>query len=399
MYSILCVTPSFPDTPDDRMGNYVYHSLAALARQGVDVSVIVTRPYVPSILKNRVDKQANSVQAGAFHEFSSLDTVRHFSIPRNYAKPISNVIYDIRVRSAIRRRLQLKRFDLIHAHTEGAAPVVAREAKYAGIPALATLHGIDLCPRYMAPAQRARFRAALNALDRVILVGEPLRSFFSAITQRDDHFRIVPNGFSPPPPELFTASRMRYRMDGHVEFISVSNLHEGKGIDINLEALARLTRRGFTRWRYRVVGDGDQRTALEAQVRALGLEQSVEFLGARPHNEVYQLLSGSDVFILPSYREAFGIAYLEAMALGLLAIGVYGQGPEAFIRHGETGYLVQPRDSDALASCLTNIFEQPAHCLRMARRGRDEACEHWTWDNHAQRLIAVYNEILERGNT
>lgn len=337
MYSILCVTPSFPDTPDDRQGNYVYHSLAALARQGVDVSVIVTRPYVPPVLKNRVGKPVGPVQAGAFQEFSSLDTVRHLSVPRNYAKPISNGIYDSRVGAAIRRRLQQKRFDLIHAHTEGAAPVVAREAQQAGIPTLATLHGIDLCPRYMeAPAQRARFRSALNALGRVILVGEPLREFFSIITQRDDHFRVVPNGFFPPQPELCAASGARARMNEFVEFISVSNLHEGKGLDINLEALAQLTQWGFTRWRYRVVGDGDQRTALEARVRVLGLEQSVEFLGARPHNEVYRLLSAADVFILPSYREAFGIAYLEAMALGLLAIGVRGQGPEAFIRHGET---------------------------------------------------------------
>lgn len=401
MYSILCVTPSFPDTPDDRLGNYVYHSLAALARQGVDVSVIVTRPYVPSILKNWTGKPIGPAQAGAFQEFSSLDTVRHFSIPRNYARPVSNAIYDIWVGAAIRRRLRHKRFDLIHTHTEGAAPVVVREAHHAGIPALATLHGIDMCPRYMeATAQRVRFRTALNALDRVILVGEPLRGFFSAITQRDDHFRVVPNGFFPPPPELCTASEARRQIvDGPVEFISVSNLHEGKGLEINLEALARLARRGFTRWRYRVVGDGDQRTALEAQVRALGLEQLVEFLGARPHDEVYRLLSGADVFILPSYREAFGIAYLEAMALGLLAIGVRGQGPEAFVRDGETGFLVPPKDAEALAICLQNIFTQSAQYREMARLGRSEVWDHWTWGSHARQLIAVYDEVLERGNT
>lgn len=397
MYSILCVTPSFPDTPDDRQGNYVYHSLAALARKGVDVSVIVTRPYVPSILKKRVGKPTESLQAGVFHELSGLERVTHFSIPRNYAKPVSNTIYDIRVGAAIRRRLQQKRFDLIHAHTESAAPAVAREAQNSGIPALVTLHGVDMSPRYMgAPAQRARFRTALNAMDRVILVGEPLREFFTGLTQRDDHFRVVPNGFFPPSAELCMLSETRPRLDGHVELISVSNLHEGKGIDINLDALAILAARGFTGWRYRVVGDGDQRSALEAKVQALGLAQSVEFLGARPHDEVYRLLSTADVFILPSYREAFGIAYVEAMALGLLAIGVRGQGPEAFVRDGKTGFLVPPRNPEALADCLQNVFANPLKCREMAKRGRSEVWDHWTWESHARHLIGVYEEILQR---
>lgn len=397
MRSVLCVTPSFPATPGDREGNFVYHSLSALARLGVDVSVLVTQPYVPAVLKSLVGKPMGRVQAGTFSEFSSIDTVGHLSIPRNYARPISNAFYDVRVGSAIRRLLERKRFDLIHAHNESAAPVVAQVAQAAGIPALTTLHGIDMCPRYMqAPAQRVRFRTALNAMDRVILVGEPLREFFAALTQRDDHFRIVPNGFFPPSAELCTVSEARRRLEGRIELISVSNLHEGKGIDINLDALALLAGRGFTGWRYRVVGDGDQRSALEAKVRALGLAQSVEFLGARPHEEVYRLLSGADVFILPSYREAFGIAYVEAMALGLLAVGVRGQGPGAFVRDGETGFLVPPRDAEAMATCLQKVFAQPMQCREMARGGRSEVWDRWTWESHARHLIGVYEEVLQR---
>lgn len=395
--SILYITPWFPSTPDARDGNFVYHSLAALAKLGVDVSVIVTRPYVPSVLRKLDGKSMGGVQTGAFSEFSSIDTARHLSIPRNYARPISNAIYDARCGLAIRQVLERKRFDLIHAHTESTAPVVAQVAQAAGIPALVTLHGIDMCPRYMeAPLQRSRFRTALNAMDRVVLVGHPLWKFFATLTQRDDHFRVVPNGFFPPSAELYATSSARHRLEDRIELISVSNLHEGKGIDVNLDALAQLAGRGFTGWRYRVVGDGDQRPALEAKVRALGLAHSVEFLGARPHDEVYKLLSEADVFILPSYREAFGIAYVEAMALGLLAIGVRGQGPESFIRNGETGFLVPPRDAEALTTCLQKVVEQAAQCREMARLGQSEVWDHWTWESHARHLIGVYEEMLQR---
>jgi glycosyltransferase involved in cell wall biosynthesis len=396
--SILCVTPAFPTVPGDRQGNYVYHSLQALTKLGVEVSVIVTQPYVPSLLKKLFGKPCGMVQAEAFAEFSSIDTVRHLSIPRNYARPISNSIYDARCARAIRQVIQRRRFDLIHAHKESTAPAVVQAARAAGMPALVTLHGIDMCPRYMqAPAQRARFRTALNAMDRVILVGEPLRAAFAALAQRDEHFGVVPNGFFPPSAEIRAKSEARPRLEGRrTELISVSNLHEGKGIDVNLDALARLSGRGLTGWRYRVVGDGDQRSALEAKARALGLAQSVEFLGARPHDEVYALLSEADVFILPSYREAFGIAYVEAMALGLLAVGVRGQGPEAFVRDGETGFLVPPRDAEAVATCLQRVFTQSAQCREMATRGRSEVWDHWTWESHARHLIGVYEEVLRR---
>jgi glycosyltransferase involved in cell wall biosynthesis len=71
------------------------------------------------------------------------------------------------------------------------------------------------------------------------------------------------------------------------------------------------------------------------------LDSKVELAGARPHEEIPQYLAAADVFILPSYREAFGIAYLEAMAAGLLVVGVRDQGPSAFIEHGISGLLVR----------------------------------------------------------
>jgi glycosyltransferase involved in cell wall biosynthesis len=116
-------------------------------------------------------------------------------------------------------------------------------------------------------------------------------------------------------------------------------------------------------------------------------------MGACAHDQIYILLKSADVFVLPSYREAFGIAYLEAMASGLLAIGVESEGPSAFIKHGDTGFLVPPRDSDALARQLIRIAGDRPAMRKIAESGRDYVTRNLTWNRHAEKLIDIYREL------
>jgi glycosyltransferase involved in cell wall biosynthesis len=175
--------------------------------------------------------------------------------------------------------------------------------------------------------------------------------------------------------------------------VSVSNLHEGKGIDITLEALAILDAQGKRDWTYTIVGDGAERRALAASADSLGLGDRVRFAGAQRHDAVFRTLMECDVFVLPSYREAFGIAYLEAMACGLPTIAVRGQGPGAFIEDGRTGFLVAPRSAEAVAACLAQIMSRPEAARAIGERARARAQE-YTWDAHALRLLEVYSEAI-----
>ena len=211
-------------------------------------------------------------------------------------------------------------------------------------------------------------RDALCAMKRVVLVGEPLRPYFAALAGRDDHFRVVPNGFAVPDR---VADPRPEGWGPNLRWISVSNLHEGKGVDLTLQALARLRQAGSATWSYDIVGDGAERPRLEAMTDALGLRDRVTFHGRMPHDAAMRVLAQADVFVLPSYREAFGIAYLEAMALGLLAIGVSGQGPEAFIAHERTGLLVRPNDVESLFATMKSVLENARKCGGSRRRASD----------------------------
>jgi glycosyltransferase involved in cell wall biosynthesis len=234
----------------------------------------------------------------------------------------------------------------------------------------------------------------LEAADRVILVGEPLREYFRTYIGSDSNFQVIPNGIDLP----LAKRNGSVLADDVVRLVSVANLHEGKGIDLTLLALARLQAEGIFNWTYRVIGDGRERAALLKLTSDLELTEKVSFIGAVRHAEIFNQLARDDVFVLPSYREAFGIVYLEAMAVGLLTIGVMGEGPSQFIRNGENGVLVSPRNVEALVVALRNILIGDHNRWReIALEGQRTVQESYTWDNHAKQLVEVYEHVIRGG--
>jgi len=356
--------------------------------------VLVARGWKPGRASSEQYRALSAAFDGlSFTHLEHAEERKYFRVPRDRLRWLTQW----RRRRVVAPRLRNIVLDgnaaLIHAHTEGEAPLAVRIARLCGVPAVVTIHGINTAPDYLkAKDHREEIARALNEAARIILVGDSLRAFVKELTGRDDHFRIVPNGvFLPAMDPVIILD------EPNVRFVSVSNLHEGKGIDIALRALAELSARGSTNWRYTIVGDGKERVSLEALASELGILANVTFVGAVENTRVWALLRAADVFVLPSYIESFGIAYLEAMATGLLAVGVRGQGPAAFIENGVSGFLVKPQSHAALADCLASVFSQRESARRIAARGTARVAESFTWDSHAARLVDVYSEALAHG--
>lgn len=389
---IVVVTPWFPNRPGERNGNFVYDSAAALARRATAVHVLVCRPWAPGIAGLAPEWMRGRLDPASFGEFASLSIARYVAIPRarGRLRAVADAWRDRQVAPALRRLARGAGAMVIHAQTEGFAGVAGQIAREVGCAAVATIHGINTDPSYRT-SLRTRLHRALNSVDRLILVGEPLRPFVCDLGGGDVPFCVVPNGVALPADMAPTAILEEHTP---LRLISVANLHEGKGIDVVLRALALLRERGLTGWAYTVVGDGSERASLEQLANSLGLDDQVRFLSAQPHSRIYALLGGADVFVLPSYREAFGIAYLEAMAAGLATIGVRGQGPAAFIEHGKTGFLVEPRDARSLADCIAAINGDRQAARHIAATGSRAIRARFTWDAHAAQLTSVYGEAV-----
>jgi teichuronic acid biosynthesis glycosyltransferase TuaC len=396
---ILCLTPWFPSHRQDQQGNYILDSVEALVDLGHEVIVLVTEPWRPRgahlLNKNWARKKIKVQQISDKLIFYSR---RYLSIPKSHLLSFSNWSYRNRINPVLMKLISQYQCQLIHAHTEIAGVAAVDVGRELGIPTVVTLHGISTEPKlYLGKTRKLYYEYALKNTDRVVLVGSPLTNFFKKIIERHDHFRIVANGF-----RFSAENKLDIRKvwpKEIVRFISVSNLQEGKGIDINLFALAELKKKGIINWSYKIIGDGEERGYLERLVNDLNLNKCVKFIGACDHNKVYAQLAQSDIFILPSYREAFGIAYLEAMSCGLLTLGVEGQGPQAFIEHGKTGLLVPSKDIDKLASILEENIKSPDKMHLMAEAGKAHVHNYFTWQQHAMNLIKVYGEIIKEENS
>jgi len=395
--NILVLTPWFPDRPHDQQGNFILDSIESLTTLGHSVHVLVTRPFRPSLAAGGKPRGCAAIAREMFQRGFSLACVQYLSVPRNHLRFVSNQLYVFGCAGAVRRAVADHRIDVIHAHTESAGFLACNVAKGTGVPVVTSLHGINLGKRYLDGLGQPGFmRRALSCPDRLVLVGQPLFDFVRPYVDRLDHVKVVHNGFRAAGAAPFRSRRVLGSPD-RVQIASVSNLVEGKGIDINLAALGRPEIARLPGWHYHLVGDGPLRPQLEAQARQLRIADRVTFHGQCDHDVVYRLLSTCDVFSLPSSPEAFGVAYLEAMACGLLAIGVASQGPSCFIEHGQSGLLIRERSVDDLVGCLLDVLNSPARYATVAEVGRERVWQHFTWQAHAVALTAVFQVAVARG--
>lgn len=143
-----------------------------------------------------------------------------------------------------------------------------------------------------------------------------------------------------------------------------------------------------------IVGDGACRAELERAIRRLRLDGGVHLAGRVPNEARPAFYAAADVFLFPSRLEGFGMCVLEAMATGLPVVATATGAIPEMIEHGRTGFLVtDPDDTDLFADYVLTLVKSPALRREMGTAARTEAAR-WTWGRSAQRLAALYRELV-----
>ena len=188
------------------------------------------------------------------------------------------------------------------------------------------------------------------------------------------------------------------RADEPYDILSIATLQPQKGHAVLVAAARRLVERGVA-IRVRMVGEGEERPALEAAIAAAGLTDRVLLLGRQPRDRIAELLGEADVVVQPSIvlpsgkTEGIPVALMEALASGVPVVATAVSGVPELVEDGVTGRLVPPGDADALADALVDLQRDPALASRLAAAGR--ARVHASFDlrtntrHLAERFVAV----------
>jgi glycosyltransferase involved in cell wall biosynthesis len=170
-------------------------------------------------------------------------------------------------------------------------------------------------------------------------------------------------------------------------------LDRDQGVDRVIEAFPQVLEKLPTAV-LRIVGDGSDRSRLQAMVRSVGIDERVRFLGVVDSAALKRLYASSDLLALPSTQEGFGFAYLEAMAHGLPSVVAGGTAGSEVVEPGLTGLAVDPDDLRELADAMVRLLTDQELWRRTGKAARAAFEARWTEEVFAERLRAV---LLDAG--
>ncbi len=387
---LLILTTLFPRVPGDKQGNFVLDQARALAAEGAEVEVLVASPWVPPGIRNRFEAK-RPVNPGHYaSEDIHISNAEYFSLPGFRLGSRAAALAKSGVLPAVRTMASQRKFDAVLAHGILMGHVAVAAARELNIPATVVLHGVETAPRFDdTETKRKQIAETLNAAAAVVLVGSPLREYLKRYTSRDEHVRVIGNGFTVYP-DLVPSSKVP--STGRTRIAAVSNYEESKGFELLVQAAADEELRAKVE--LVLVGGGEGFGAVRSLAARLGIAQIVHCNGPLQHRETLSEVMASDIFCLPSWRESFGIMYVEAMALGKFAIGCKGQGPSDFMRHLDTGFLIQPQSQQAVVESLRWAIDHPAERKEIAARAKKQAFAELTWQHNAVRILELQRELL-----
>jgi teichuronic acid biosynthesis glycosyltransferase TuaC len=393
----LVVAEFYPSRHDPVLGIWAHRQTLAVRDAGAEVRVLVLHRLVPprSALAAGPSGAARSVAELVREPHTQTrDGLEVSYVPyispersRTYAKWGAWAAPTLAATIArIRRSF---RFDVIHAHNAVPSGDAARRAGVLTAlraPLIVSVHGGDVL--YTSARVRDGERAVRRALGAARLVLANSEGIAELAQAHGAHeTRVVHLGTDVP------AARSARRA-GPPTLVTVGHLVARKRHADVLRALAVLTPR-HPSLRYEIVGDGPERSALEALAHRLGVRERVEFAGQLPPEQAVAQARGCTLFVMPSTEEAFGVAYVEAMAGGVPAIGCRGEpGPEEIAAAGDGMVLVPPGDIERLTQRIDELLSDPHRLREAGQRARATVAASFTWERCGEQTLEAYERAL-----
>ena len=395
---VVVVAEWYPSPADPVHGVWAHRQAIAARDAGAEVRVLALRRPVPPIeVARRGGFSSWLADAPTSLKSAVLDGIRVESVP--FVAPPRPWSYGVwghwaapPLTLALARVSRSWPFDVLHAHsvtpTGFAAALARRWGPSLRAPALAiSTHGPDVISVHArSGAARRATQTALVQADVVLANSSWAVRRCEQLAGRALNTRVVHFGADFP-----ASAPQRY---ARPTIVTVAHLHARKRHALVLHALAALVPEA--RPDYVVIGGGPGRGPLEELTARLGLNERVRFLGQLDNRDAIAEAWRCHLYVMPSVEEPFGVAYVEAMAGGLPAIGSRGEGgPEDIAAAGGGMVLVPPDDHRPLARELSRLLADLAQLEALGQNARRNVERHFTWRACGEATVAAYELAIE----
>ncbi|TWT07641.1 N-acetyl-alpha-D-glucosaminyl L-malate synthase BshA [Planococcus sp. CPCC 101016] len=340
------------------------------------------------------------------HEVHFITSSTPFRLNRTYANIFSHQVdvntysvfhyapYDIALATKIAEVIKNEKLDLLHVHyaiPHAVCAILGRDMAGSNIGIVTTLHGTDITVLGSDSSLKEAIRYGIEKSDIVTAVSDSLRDQTYELIQPDKKIETVYNFVDER--EYFPQDSAKLKAElgidaGEKVMIHVSNFRKVKRVQDVVETFA-LARKQLD-CKLLLVGDGPEMGRIIQQVRELGIDDHVLFLGKR--ESLAEFYNISDIKLLLSEKEAFGLVLLEAMACGVPVIGSHIGGMPEIIEPGVNGYLVELGDTQQAAKYAVKMLSDPAQLQNL----REGALKTVTDRFHSSKILEQYEGLYEQ---
>ncbi len=307
--------------------------------------------------------------------------------------------YELALASRLVDVVRFEKLDILHVHyaiPHASAAFMAKQILLTYgiyIPVVTTLHGTDITLVGRDRTFKPVVTFSINKSDGVTAVSEHLRSDTYEYFDIENDIRVIPNfidltRFSLKPKDHFKKAIAPF---GEKIIVHTSNFRKVKRTEDVIRIFAQLIKRIPAK--LLMVGDGGERSRCEQLSRDLGVSDDIRFLGKQ--DAIEEILSVSDLFLMPSESESFGLAALEAMACKVPVISSNAGGLPELNVEGETGFLRDVGDVDGMAEKAIYILEDEER-LQQFKNNALERAKQFDLANILPAYENYYVEVIER---
>lgn len=319
-----------------------------------------------------------------------------------YLNAFLREIYFRRVRSRLAQSMTERKFDVIHTNLNAGSILISNIQDTLSVPVIATLHGQSVADMHKSSAlewlsspvasfRRERLKRALGRATKITAVSHAeLDTVEACEIPVKAKATVIPNGINIS--EIQSSATSVVPLKGSFNLLFAGGAMSYKGGDLLIRALLEVTKQIEGVHLY-MGGDVPRNHSLRKMVTGTGIDTYVTFTGFLEIREYRELLSSVDVLVMPSREESFGIALLEAMALGKPVIGTNVGGIPEVVKNERNGILVEPNPA-GIAKAITYLYENKQLRQEMGRNNLQDVAR-FDWNSVVGQYIDLYRSVIK----